>query len=80
MKQILTLLYIGSICFGFEVKNNLSEYKIYLDNPKNLKPTENFIPYELITPLFTDYAFKHRMIYIPNGEKIKYAIKYANKT
>jgi len=72
MKQILTILYIGSICFGFEVKNNLSEYKIYSENPKNLNPTENFIPYELITPLFTDYAFKHRMIYIPNGEKIKY--------
>jgi len=72
MKLLLTLVLILTNCFCFEVKNYLSEYNIYLGNPKNLIPSEKYIPYELITPLFTDYAFKHRMIHIPEGKKIKY--------
>ena len=72
MKLLITLALILSSCFCFELKNNLSEYNIYLGNPRNLFPSEEYIPYELITPLFTDYAFKHRMIYIPKGKKIKY--------
>ena len=72
MKKILVILIIISNLFCFEVKNNLSEYNIYSGDPKNLLPTAEFIPYELITPLFTDYAHKHRMIYIPAGRKIQY--------
>ena len=72
MKVLLTLVLILTSCVCFELKNNLSEYNIYSGNPKNLSPSEKYIPYDLITPLFTDYAFKHRMIYIPEGRKIEY--------
>ena len=72
MKILLTVVLILTSSFCFELKNNLSEYNIYLGNPRNLSPSERYLPYELITPLFTDYAFKHRMIHIPGGKKILY--------
>ena len=72
MKLVLSLVLALASCVCFELKNNLSEYKMYVGNPVNLLPSDQYIPYELITPLFTDYAFKHRMIYLPEGEKIKY--------
>ena len=53
-------------------KEKISDYNIYSGNPHDLITTENFLTYEIITPLFSDYAFKHRSIYIPKGKKIKY--------
>lgn len=64
---------ILSYTFSEEVKNKLSDYNLYEGDPHNLITTDQFIPYELITPLFTDYAHKHRAIYIPNNTKIKYS-------
>jgi len=71
MKRILLIIFF-CYTFSFELKNNLSEYKIFSGNPKKLAQTDKFVFYELITPLFTDYAFKHRLIYIPNNKHIKY--------
>ena len=67
-----SFLLLISFCFSFDLKQNLSEYKIYKGDPRNLIPNDNFIVYDLITPLFTDYAFKNRLIYIPEGKKIEY--------
>ncbi len=65
------------LIFSISLSNNIykekiSDYNIFSGNPHNLETTEKFITYEIITPLFSDYAFKHRAIYIPEGEKIKY--------
>ena len=65
------------LIFSISLSNNIykekiSDYYIFSGNPHNLETTEKFITYEIITPLFSDYAFKHRAIYIPEGEKIKY--------
>ena len=50
----------------------LSDYNIYSGDPHNLMTTSNYITFELITPLFSDYAYKHRSIFIPKNKKIKY--------
>ena len=71
MKLLHYILFFNFL-FCFELKQNLSDYNIFIGNPKNLNASENFIFYDLITPLFTDYAFKHRLIYIPDNKKIEY--------
>ncbi|SMD39155.1 conserved hypothetical protein, HNE_0200 family [Reichenbachiella faecimaris] len=50
----------------------LSDYKFFLGKLSDLTPTENVLPYDLNTPLFSDYAKKRRFIYLPKGEKIGY--------
>ena len=74
MKRILFIVFF-CISFCFELKNNLSEYNIFSGDPKKLTHTDDFIFYELITPLFTDYAFKHRLIYVPDGMQIEFKDK-----
>ncbi len=49
--------------------DRLSEYNIFID-PKNQHPTDRFVPYELNTPHFADYATLHRFLSIPRREKI----------
>ncbi|MEQ6120685.1 SO2930 family diheme c-type cytochrome [Reichenbachiella sp. MALMAid0571] len=51
---------------------NLSEYKFFEGKLSELIPAKNVIPYDLNTPLFSDYALKKRFIYIPKGSKIDY--------
>ncbi|MBA3985053.1 MAG: hypothetical protein H0X63_00375 [Flavobacteriales bacterium] len=50
----------------------LSEYNFYEGNMANLQPVFGVLPYELITPLFTDYALKKRFVWMPNGQKATY--------
>ena len=73
MSRLLLLVGICfSLSFSFQIKKNLSEYSIFSGDPKELIASDGFIHYDLITPLFTDYAFKHRLIYIPEQSKIEY--------
>lgn len=51
---------------------NISEYHFFSGNTADLKPNDRVIPYELATPLFTDYAFKARFVYVPEGKKGTY--------
>jgi uncharacterized repeat protein (TIGR03806 family) len=46
----------------------LSQYGFFKGELKNLNPAVGVIPYELNTPLFTDYSYKARFMYIPNGK------------
>ncbi len=50
----------------------LSEYNFYEGNMANLNPVYGVLPYELITPLFTDYAIKKRFIWMPTGTSSSY--------
>lgn len=47
--------------------NSLSAYSMYEGEMKNLKPTSDYLLYELGSTLFTDFAHKQRLIYIPIG-------------
>lgn len=50
----------------------LSEYHFFTGVMSALVPNSRVIPYELITPLFTDYAWKARFIYMPEGKTADY--------
>lgn len=54
-------------------KQKLSDYGFFKGEMAELTPSERVLPYSLNTPLFSDYAFKKRFIYLPKGEKITYA-------
>ena len=53
-------------------KQFLSQYEFFKGKLKDLKPNNNVYPYSLNTPLFSNYAFKKRFIYLPEGRKIIY--------
>lgn len=50
----------------------LSEYNFFKGNLKDLLPAEKVLPYDLITPLFSDYAEKARFVWMPGGTKATY--------
>lgn len=50
----------------------LSEYNFFAGVLNELKPNERVVPYDLITPLFTDYAHKARFVYVPEGKAADY--------
>lgn len=49
---------------------SLSEYGLYQEPLASLQPTDRAIPYELSSALFTDYAFKQRLVMVPDGSSI----------
>ena len=56
----------------FQFHENLSEYHFFKGELKLLQPVDEILPYDLNTPLFTDYAEKARFIKLPAGKKINY--------
>ncbi len=56
-------------------KEKLSEYGFFAGDLKDLKPAEDVIPYELNTPLFSDYAHKLRFFKLPKGATVTYREK-----
>jgi uncharacterized repeat protein (TIGR03806 family) len=50
----------------------LSEYNFFSGLMSDLKPNARVIPYDLNTPLFTDYAWKARFMYVPEGKTVEY--------
>ena len=56
----------------FEVRQRLSDYGFFSGKMSDLKPVEGVIPYDLNTPLFSDYAFKQRFIKVPEGSQARY--------
>lgn len=54
------------------VNTLLSEFGFFEAPLNQLIPTARVQPYELNSSLFTDYAFKKRFIYLPDGSQINY--------
>ncbi|MEM8893791.1 MAG: SO2930 family diheme c-type cytochrome [Bacteroidota bacterium] len=52
--------------------DKLSEYGFFEAPMKKLIPVGNVVPYDLNTPLFSDYAHKARFIKFPDGVKAQY--------
>ena len=46
----------------------LSDYRFFRDDA-GWQPNDRVVPYQLNTPLFSDYAEKYRFIYVPPGEQ-----------
>ncbi len=57
----------ASVGFGL-----LSEYGFFEGELRNLDPAKNVFPYELNSPLFSDYALKRRFISLPEGSEVQY--------
>jgi hypothetical protein len=57
---------------GFQFKEKLSDYNFFQGRLTELKPRPGLISYELVTPLFTDYAVKDRFILLPQSKAIHY--------
>jgi len=53
-------------------KPRLSDYGFFVGALRQLDPAAGVIPYNLNSPLFSDYAFKKRFVKIPRGTKAKY--------
>ncbi|TNE65171.1 MAG: hypothetical protein EP335_06230 [Alphaproteobacteria bacterium] len=49
----------------------LSDYNLFTDG-RLQAPNVGVVPYDLATPLFTDYAHKYRFIYVPKGQVAQY--------
>lgn len=50
----------------------LSDYAFFTGKQKALQPNEGVLIYDLITPLFTDYAEKSRFVWMPDGTTAQY--------
>lgn len=51
---------------------NLSEWRLFQGDLGDLQPTAGVVPYELNSPLFTDYASKFRTVWVPPGTSAQY--------
>ncbi len=51
---------------------NLSEYHFFTGEIKNLNPNVKVLPYDLINPLFSDYAEKIRFVWMPENTSALY--------
>ncbi len=50
----------------------LSEYRFFTGDLKYLTPNKGVLPYDLNTPLFSDYAEKSRFVRMPEGVSARY--------
>ena len=51
---------------------NLSNWHLFVANTPSLQPSQRVIPYDLNTPLFSDYASKYRFVWMPPGTSASY--------
>lgn len=56
--------------------DNLSEYNFFEGPLKDLNPVYGVLPYDMISPLFSDYAHKKRFVWMPNGSAANYVEDY----
>ena len=50
----------------------LSAWHLFSGNGNDLKPNAGVVPYDLNSPLFSDYAAKSRTVWMPAGQAAKY--------
>lgn len=55
----------------------LSEYNFFEGPINDLSPVYGVLPYDLISPLFSDYAHKKRFVWIPSGVSANYIDDYS---
>jgi uncharacterized repeat protein (TIGR03806 family) len=55
----------------------LTEYNFFNGDMKDLNPVFGVLPYDLISPLFSDYAHKKRFVWMPNGVSASYVDDYS---
>ncbi|MGA7907076.1 MAG: hypothetical protein WCA16_06675 [Candidatus Sulfotelmatobacter sp.] len=51
----------------------LSDWHLFVTNRPRLAPNQGVVPYDLNTPLFSDYASKYRFVWMPPGTSATYS-------
>jgi uncharacterized repeat protein (TIGR03806 family) len=88
VRTIARLLIIGSLLSGFSscdwfqrdvrvyleapFPKNLSAWHLFKESRNGLEPNTHVLPYDLNTPLFSDYASKYRFVWMPAGTAAQY--------
>jgi uncharacterized repeat protein (TIGR03806 family) len=62
----------GILDASWEPPENLSAYALFRGNGSTQQPAEGVVPYDINTPLFSDYATKYRFIRLPPGTSAPY--------
>ncbi len=57
---------------GWEPPSELSAYGLFRGNGAAQEPADGVIPYDVATPLFSDYAAKYRFVRVPPGTSARY--------
>ncbi len=60
----------GSVYRALPLK--LAEYRLFKGSGRTQEPVEGVIPYDINTPLFSDYTVKHRFLRLPAGASAEY--------
>ena len=50
----------------------LSAWRLFVGRAAELRPNHGVVPYDINTPLFSDYALKHRFVWMPPGTSAAY--------
>jgi uncharacterized repeat protein (TIGR03806 family) len=50
----------------------LSSYRFFVGDAAEQQPNEGVLPFDLNTPLFSDFALKHRFVWMPEGTSATY--------
>ena len=58
---------------SFKPHEKLSDYGLFTGDLRNHSPADDVIPYDLNTPLFSDYAYKLRFVKFPEGKSASYS-------
>ena len=53
----------------------LSSYRFFRDGALQEEPNDGVLPYDLNTPLFSDYAHKRRFVWLPPGSSATYSAR-----
>ena len=54
----------------------LSEYNFFTGDITNLNPANGVLPYDLNSPLFSDYSHKSRFVWMPDGTTANYTTEH----
>lgn len=66
---VLVLLGAGG-CAGGPSERALSELGFFVGEPRELEPAPGVLPFEVRSPLFSDFAGKSRFMVVPEGERV----------
>lgn len=61
----------ASVILADAPAEKLSDYGLFKD-AGGREPADGVVAYDLVNPLFSDYAGKHRMVYVPGGKAATY--------
>jgi len=61
-----------AVVLADEPAEKLSDYGFFASTNAGAAPAEGVRPYDLVNALFSDYAAKHRLVYVPAGQSAAY--------